>query len=285
MKSNILDTGLEALQCSALQRPAPYYAKVLENLGNGPGYWDSLRVGVFERPSPDTASERYWEPRTSDSDKQVGEYKRSYSALYRTFHPFQLRGKWYALYSSDYTATRLMELPSCKDIGGEEGDSWGFCPVDYWVPPLHYIESLHDEGCPRDERRGKPDYTRACTCTIVHNPDCNFVTKEGNGSCNACQDKWDEYHRTHHMWHFPDRVHGFVAGCVWGDDSSWKIQYLDLSRADEGILKREERFGYIEMASALDLDKAVRLEAYDHGMSLTISVQKHFDLATGKEAE
>lgn len=23
---------------------------------------------------------------------------------------------------------------------------------------------------------------------------------------------------------------GFVWGCIWGDDSSWKVQYLDLSR-------------------------------------------------------
>lgn len=77
-----------------------------------------------------------------------------------------------------------------------------------------------------------------------------------------------------------------MAGCVWGDDSSWKIQYLDLSHADEGVIKREERFGYIEMAGALNLDKAVRLEAYGHdGISLAISVQKHFDLASGKDSE
>lgn len=287
MKSNILDTGLEALHCSALQRPAPYYAKTLESLGTGQGTWNHLRVGIFERPSPDTAAERYWEPKISDTDRQVGEYRRNYSSLYRTFHPFQLRGKWYALYSSDYTATRIMALPSCKDIGGEEGDSWGFCPVDYWVPPLHYIESLHDEGCPRDDRRGHtPDGTKSCTCTIEHSPECEFVTKQGNRSCNACKDKWEEHHKTHQVWHFPDRAHGFVAGCVWGDDSSWKIQYLDLTRADEGIIKREERFGYIEMAGALNLDKAVRLEAYGHdGMSLVISVQKHFDLATGKDSE
>ena len=37
---------------------------------------------------------------------------------------------------------------------------------------------------------------------------------------------------------------GFVWGCIWGDDASWKVQYLDLSRIQQGELRREERFGY-----------------------------------------
>ncbi|MEO8801251.1 MAG: hypothetical protein ABI551_25390 [Polyangiaceae bacterium] len=41
---------------------------------------------------------------------------------------------------------------------------------------------------------------------------------------------------------------GFVWGCVWGDDSAWKIQYLDLSRVREGVILREERFGHVELA-------------------------------------
>jgi len=27
-----------------------------------------------------------------------------------------------------------------------------------------------------------------------------------------------------------DGAFGFIWGCVWGDDASWKVQYLDLSR-------------------------------------------------------
>ena len=51
----------------------------------------------------------------------------------------------------------------------------------------------------------------------------------------SCKEEWNEYWKSHIIWHLPERVHGFVAGCVWGDDSSWKIEYLDLSKADEGI--------------------------------------------------
>ena len=284
-QGQVIDTGVEALHCGALQRPAPYYAKVIGEIDNGKGYWGYLRVGVFQRPEADTSAEGYTEPKVSDTDTMVGEYEYNYGSIKRTFHPFQLRGRWYALYSRDYTSTRVMELPSCKDLGGEERDSWGFCPVDYWVPPLHYIETLHDEGCPRDDKRGHaPDYTKSCTCTIVHDHGCPCCpeTRVPNESC-TCKNAWDRFFEKYHIWHFPDRVHGFVAGCVWGDDTSWKIEHLDLSRADEGIIKRDARFGYIEMPHHLDLDKAIDLDDIDEDSYwLTIAVQRHFDIKTGK---
>ncbi len=289
----IVDTGVEALHCGALQRPAPYYAKVVGQIDNGKGVRHYPRVGIFERPEADTSVEGYHVPVVRDTDKQIGEYTRNYSSLMRTFHPFQMCGNtgstpaWYALYSKDYTSTRIMKLPSCEDIGGEEGDSFGFCPVDFWVPPLHYTEILHDEGCPRDDKRGhKPDGTKACTCTIVHDHGCPCCpeTRVPNESC-TCKETWTKFYEKYHIWRFPDRVHGFVAGCVWGDDTSWKIQYLDLSRADEGIIKREERFGYIEMPAHLDLDKAVNLDAGDGYMWLRIATETNYDLATGKRGD
>jgi hypothetical protein len=287
----ISDTGIEALMCSALERPAPYYAKVTEPISNGGSYWNSLRVGIFQRPEADTKVKGYTTPIISETDVQVGEYVRNYSSLMRTFHPFQLRGKWYALYSKDYTATRIMSLPDCKDLGGEEREQWGFCPTDYWVPGLHYIQSVCDPGCPREKTEThKPDFTKACTCTIVHDPDtCPQVNKtlkekltNTSRPC-TCKERWAEFYEKHHIWHFPDRVHGFMAGCVWGDDSSWKIQYLDLSRADEGIIKREERFGYIEMPAHLTLDKAVNLEAGDDYWWLRIASETNLRSRNWKE--
>jgi hypothetical protein len=49
-----------------------------------------------------------------------------------TFHHFRVNDQELALYSPDYTTTRLMRLPSCEDIGGEEPNSWGFCPAEYY---------------------------------------------------------------------------------------------------------------------------------------------------------
>lgn len=47
---------------------------------------------------------------------------------------------------------------------------------------------------------------------------------------------------------WPNGDFGFVWGCHWGDDTSWKLQHLDLSRVSEGIVTRSERFGYLELA-------------------------------------
>jgi hypothetical protein len=270
------DTGVEALHCGALERPAPFYAKVLQSIDNHPG-WNHLLVGIFQRPEADISVAGYSTPKISESDIQVGKYIRNYSSINRTFHPFQLRGKWYALYSKDYTSTRLMTLPDCLDIGGEQRYEWGFCPVDFWVPPLNDLLFHHFSGCPRDWERGNtPDYTKTCTCQIPHSPECPFVTSKK--ACNGCE-AHKAYDKEHYEWVFADRVHGFVAGCVWGDDSSWKIEYLDLSRADEGLIKREARFGYVEMAAGQNLRETID---YDSGDCIRVSVMQYFDIHTGR---
>lgn len=48
---------------------------------------------------------------------------------------------------------------------------------------------------------------------------------------------------------WPTGLFGFVWGCYWGDDTSWKVQHLDLSRVQEGIIARDNRFGYVELAT------------------------------------
>ena len=81
---------------------------------------------------------------------KIGEYLRNYSSFYNTFHPFVQNGKEYALYSKDYTATRVMELPSCQDIAGEDRNSFGFCPIDFYVP-----DEVEDS---EDNKRLKGDF-------------------------------------------------------------------------------------------------------------------------------
>lgn len=57
---------------------------------------------------------------------------------------------------------------------------------------------------------------------------------------------------------------GFVAGCIWGDDSSWKIEYLDLSAVEKGEIRRDARFGYIEMPDGISLKQAIDLVDYGY---------------------
>lgn len=107
------------------------------------------------------------------------------------------------------------------------------------------------------------DYTRT---SVVDLASGQVVAEErpdvdGRGFCPVgfyVPDWWDvndgsvvpgsEYWDADDEWPVGD--FGFVWGCYWGDDTSWKIQYLDLSRIQEGILARDDRFGYVELATS-----------------------------------
>jgi hypothetical protein len=82
----------------------------------------------------------------------------------------------------------------------------------------------------------------------------------GNGFCPVgfyVPDWWDvhddsvipgsEYWSDDNEW--PNGEFGFVWGCIWGDDSSWKVQYLDLRRVQDGTVTRDDRFGYVRLAT------------------------------------
>ena len=77
---------------------------------------------------------------------------------------------------------------------------------------------------------------------------------------------------------------GFVWGCVWGDDSSWKVQYLDLSAVQEGSIKRDDRFGYVKLATGTELEakEFIHCEFYGGKASVRFNVEQDFDLHTGK---
>src|SRR5262245_32313419 len=211
-----------------------YFARALGEIQYAPGGWYWTCVGVFRREVV--------------VETQIGEYERNYPSLFRTFATFRADGRDLALYSPDYTATRLLDLPSCRDIGGEEPNSGGFCPVEFFVPYFVDLDYRVGDAEPRRIRKQMPaaqelvertiPITRAAANGRPVRVDCGHYVAVGG--------------LTQHPF-------GFVAGCVWGDDSSWKLQYLDLSQAASGILRREERFGYVELPDGLRLENAVDL--------------------------
>ena len=79
---------------------------------------------------------------------------------------------------------------------------------------------------------------------------------------------------------------GFVWGCIWGDDSSWKVQYLDLSRVENGTIVRDERFGYVELAThpKLAAKDFIECEFYEGRCTVTFSVLTSFDLNSGAKS-
>ncbi len=106
------------------------------------------------------------------------------------------------------------------------------------------------------------DYTRTAVLDLASGEVIAEETEEtpGSGFCPVgfyVPDWWDlhddsiipgsEYWDARHEWPVGD--FGFVWGCYWGDDSSWKVQYLDLRRITEGVIARDARFGYVELAT------------------------------------
>lgn len=80
---------------------------------------------------------------------------------------------------------------------------------------------------------------------------------------------------------------GFVWGCVWGDDGSWKIQVLDLSGVAEGVIARDDRFGYVELAvhEKLEPQDFIRCYPQDDGVRVRLSIENSWRLPGGARAD
>ncbi len=238
-----------------------YIARKIADL-NEPKTWTRIKVGIFEI--------------RNGIESQVGEYIRNYGLLDTFFH-FQINGKDYALYSPHYTCTRIMELPSCRDIGGEEPDHFGFCPAEYYVPC--YIEREHERS---DGERFRyeivdpqpKDFEPIPIFHYSYDPIAKVHSKVESLNLNIPVTS---------LTYMP---FGFVSGCVWGDDSSWKVQLLDLSQAANGEISREKRFGYLPLPRKLSLKDSIILSKFDSGdqdWEVTIATQRTFEVNTGMD--
>lgn len=94
---------------------------------------------------------------------------------------------------------------------------------------------------------------------------------------------------------------GFVWGCYWGDDTSWKVQYLDLSEVEHGNIVRDERFGYVELATSgytspcltretSSLQNShppyfINVSRNDGETRVTFAIEMTFDLESGRSRE
>jgi hypothetical protein len=247
-----------------------FIAKIIQEIQDNPNGWKRARVGVFRV--------------VGGVEEMIGEYDRNYSILFNTFFPFRLNGVDLALYSPNYMTTRIMELPSCKDIGGEDPDYYGFCPVDYFVP------TFIDEEVKYTVRSSDGTVTEDVRNRRVNNPGAGSLVESVmhrawvNGNNGDLMRGETTTRPLTEAFYYP---FGFVAGCIWGDDSSDKVQYLDLSRADRGIIKREEKFGYIELPPKMRLKDAVDMSLYaydeeEYSNYIRLNIMQKFDLRTGE---
>ncbi|MBZ0316223.1 MAG: hypothetical protein K8L91_07390 [Anaerolineae bacterium] len=238
-----------------------YIAREIEKIGYRPSSlpnsenqftWDGLRVGVFRIEG--------------GREEQVGEYIRQYRVLFDTFCHFMSDGKDYALYSPNAYETHLMELPSCRHLGEEQFEGLEFCPVAYYVPTFVEVHVTNSHSGKIERQRlnqPKPDDF------IIPNP--KHPDRVKVGPLQYCP-------------------FGFVAGCEWGDENAWKIQYLDLSQVSQGILKRDARFGYIVLPLNQKLEEAIDMEEFRYDFdpddtSIYINIRKRFDVETGQMSD
>lgn len=204
-------------------RPTPrerFSARAFPNPGSG---WTQCHVQVL------------------DGSVVIAEYERNYSML-RTFEPFRQGDRNFALVSTHYTRTSVLDLDTGKVIATEPEtpNGHGFCPVGFYVPDWW----------------------------DVHRGSC----LPGSSSWRPEDDEW------------PNGSFGFVWGAIWGDDSTYKVQYLDLSRVSQGVLVREERFGYLPLAAHDRLEpwEFIRCEISGGEPSVQFAVERTYDLLSGE---
>jgi hypothetical protein len=254
----------------------PYFtAKPLREIDNRPAS-NSYDIGVFQHEADGT-------------EIQIGTYQRN-DDLRRTFWWFRRGNRHFALYSRDYTATRVMEIVPAEgihDIGGEESDDGGFCPVEFYVPDCREYVSQEFSGLGEhvsDWENPLSSLPSGCEFTKEHGthrgtprlrgPDGQYLRSERGGWI------WGEQGDYESGWIKMPPNHGFVFGCIWA--CPYQVQYLDLSRVEEGIIRREERFGYIDLPRSVLLRDAIYLDKLLDRPRVFIAVSTEWDLQSGK---
>ena len=216
-----------------------------QSVQNSPGTWNSTKVSIFR------------------DEKLIGEYLRNYSSFgSKTFYPFQVNNEWYALYSANYTATRVMKLHDdrIEDWCGEESSAHGFCPTEIFVPK--YVHSKHSMNI-----QGKDD------SYDIFYVDCDYEKDEFDSEVKS-----DDFISLNYC------NFGFLCGCVWGDDTSWKLRYIDLSRIPEKVLSVTDKFGYWELPNK-PLQECISMDGWEPGHDWVVLTRtEHINLKTDERA-
>jgi hypothetical protein len=205
-------------------------------------------------------------------------------------------------------AGTVVEVFRRGDAGGEPEK---VCEYERNYGLLHTFEPFRQGG--REFALISPQYTGTSVLDLATG---RVVAEEPVSSTGFCPvgfyvpDWWglhdgsvipgSEYWKADSEW--PTGTFGFVWGCVWGDDSSWKVQCLDLTGIQDGSLQRDERFGYVELATdgyrspcfnpdaippprGSEPPQFIKLCRMVGKTEVTFAVEIRFDLASGRPEE
>ena len=140
-----------------------------------------------------------------------------------------------------------------------------------------------------------PDYTATSVLDLETGEIIASEAPDATGFCPVgfyVPDWWDihdgkelpgsmRWRPVDHEW--PGGEFGFVWGCQWGDDSTWKVQYLDLSAIRDGVVWREDRFGRLHLASDPKREARDFIKCKSHGgeRQVEFHIRSQHYLATG----
>lgn len=240
-----------------------YKAKLIDKIDQGKGFISGQRIGVYR------------------GDDLIGTFDRNYSAYgVESFAPFERSGQWYALYSPDYTALRVLKIneDSIEDIGGEEPCGFGFCPVEVYIPRYRW---WHIKPVPQDKLSVYPEQNRERLSKSRYEK--IYDTQEMFNDNDGPDDEYDLEKGTF----YENFV--FLSGCHWGDDHYFKIQIRDISNAHLGKILSNDEWDYYELPPKLKLKEAINLSAFEQfdkndqtDFNITIAVQKTVVSRKGK---
>lgn len=211
-------------------------------------------------------------------------------------------------YQPGTIAGTVVEVFRRPDAGGEP---IRVCAYERNYGLLQTFEPFRQNG--REFALISPQYTGTSVLDLATG---RVIAEEPVSSTGFCPvgfyvpDWWDIHSGTFipgsEYWHadseWPSGEFGFVWGCIWGDDGSWKVQYLDLAGIQDGVIRRDERFGYVELATAgfrspclapeavpppqgSDPPPFIRLSRSEGRTSVTFAVEMLFDFASGQPRE
>lgn len=211
----------------------------VENVENLPGTWDSNKITIYR------------------DDIVIGEYLRNYPVCGKeTFYPFLASdNNWYALYSPHYLTVRVMKITDTgiEDWCGQDPADDGFCPTEFYIPK--YIHSKFTIGS-------------GGNIFDSYLVDCDVDADEFNEELRAptfIKDGYCEF--------------GFLCGCIWGDDSSRKLLYIDLSKIPEKIITVEAKFGYWEIPNSLSMKECIKMDTWSPTHNwVELIKSEHFNL-------
>jgi hypothetical protein len=164
---------------------------------------------------------------------RVGEFAFNYShSLDKIIKPFKVGDDWYCTYSTSYTKIAVAKLTERfehidSDIGGEGG----FCPVEVVIPYKVIWRKLPEEPVVYRWTYPKDD---------EYDDDPDYEVEYAS--------------------------FGFYQGCKWGDDSTYKLRYLDFSKLKDRKLGVSAPFGRFELPRDGRLVDHINLDHIDEGL-------------------